>query len=318
MIGLAFGWKPQEPAAGRRDGEWGYEEAANAALEGYSQEILRSLLGKMQDFLLLQEGLDCYVGLGRVVERPLWLHLSWEGARRAAEYLAFHDLRTLMGEEELPNGQDSLFFPIETELHLLRAIRGADLAEVEDIFRLLAYENWEQRRLDRVMGGHLLNMLRLTIARAIKEGEGEAHMPPSLAKAERMEDLLDFVRGCLPAMARRLEEEDRQQEEGLRDRIVEAVERHYGDSGFCLTALSQILSMGENSLYRAAKPALGMSFNDYLESVRIKKACEFLMEGIAVKDVARMAGYASDISFRRAFKRVMGLAPTHYAKPFIR
>ncbi|MFQ9510805.1 MAG: helix-turn-helix domain-containing protein [Lachnospiraceae bacterium] len=57
-----------------------------------------------------------------------------------------------------------------------------------------------------------------------------------------------------------------------------------------------------------------MSFCEYLENERIKKACELLKARVAVKDVAEAVGYCSDFTFRRAFKRVMGLAPSYYAE----
>ena len=36
--------------------------------------------------------------------------------------------------------------------------------------------------------------------------------------------------------------------------------------------------------------------------------------GLTVKAIAEQTGYASDTSFRRAFKRVMGVSPSDYLR----
>ena len=59
-----------------------------------------------------------------------------------------------------------------------------------------------------------------------------------------------------------------------------------------------------------------MSFSDYLEQVRINKACDLLQQLTPVKDVSKQVGYNSDYSFRRAFKRIMGMPPSYYSEGF--
>ncbi|MFQ9396367.1 MAG: helix-turn-helix domain-containing protein [Lachnospiraceae bacterium] len=58
-----------------------------------------------------------------------------------------------------------------------------------------------------------------------------------------------------------------------------------------------------------SKLCFGMSFSSYLEQRRMARACELLKDGVAVKETAEKVGYCSDYSFRRAFKRVLGIPP---------
>lgn len=55
-----------------------------------------------------------------------------------------------------------------------------------------------------------------------------------------------------------------------------------------------------------------MSFSSYLEQRRMARACELLKDGVAVKETAEKVGYCSDYSFRRAFKRVVGIPPSDF------
>ena len=70
--------------------------------------------------------------------------------------------------------------------------------------------------------------------------------------------------------------------------------------------------MPESALYREFRQIFSVSFSEYLENLRIEKACELLRSQPLVKDVSARVGYNSDYSFRRAFKRVLGVTPSAY------
>lgn len=67
------------------------------------------------------------------------------------------------------------------------------------------------------------------------------------------------------------------------------------------------------------KSNTGYSFSEYLEKIRIAEACKFLSENnLSINDIAKKVGYNSDLSFRRAFKRRLGVSPTEYVKKQIK
>ncbi len=106
----------------------------------------------------------------------------------------------------------------------------------------------------------------------------------------------------------------REREGILKERLAECILEKYSDPDFTLYQLASCVDMTESRLYRLFKELFGMSFNEYLENERIKRACDLLGERVPVKEVAEKVGYGSDFSFRRAFKRVMGLPPSYYAE----
>ena len=68
--------------------------------------------------------------------------------------------------------------------------------------------------------------------------------------------------------------------------------------------------MSESYLSTLFKEQSGGKFADYVEKLRIEKACELLQDkNNTVNDVAETVGYNSVQSFRRAFKRVKGVSP---------
>ena len=60
------------------------------------------------------------------------------------------------------------------------------------------------------------------------------------------------------------------------------------------------------------KKETGTNFAEYLEQLRVKAACVLLQDGCKVSDLPERLGYNSIQSFRRAFKRVMGVSPSEY------
>ena len=57
--------------------------------------------------------------------------------------------------------------------------------------------------------------------------------------------------------------------------------------------------------------AMGKSFSSYLEKLRLEKAKKLIAEGKwDMETIAQMVGYGSSATFRRAFKRAYGIAPS--------
>ena len=57
----------------------------------------------------------------------------------------------------------------------------------------------------------------------------------------------------------------------------------------------------------------GYSFLDYVANKRIAQACSLLSETeMSVQEVAAATGYLNDITFRRLFKKQIGVTPSEY------
>lgn len=60
-------------------------------------------------------------------------------------------------------------------------------------------------------------------------------------------------------------------------------------------------------------------FNDYLNSVRIEKAKEFLVDPtIQISYVSELVGYSSPGYFTKVFKRILGITPSNYRRMYMK
>ncbi|AHJ96998.1 hybrid sensor histidine kinase/response regulator transcription factor [Hymenobacter swuensis] len=77
--------------------------------------------------------------------------------------------------------------------------------------------------------------------------------------------------------------------------------------------LAHTLGFSRMQLYRKVKAVLGTSITDFIQSVRLQKACELLQsETMSVTAVAYEVGYASHSYFSNSFKARYGLAPSEF------
>lgn len=104
------------------------------------------------------------------------------------------------------------------------------------------------------------------------------------------------------------------QEAGLRRKnpiqwSVAYIECHYDDASLDMTVLADRLGMNYQYFSELFHKHVGKTFSEYLLSFRMKKACQFLLQGEQIADVAAKIGYQHTHSFTRAFKRMYGISP---------
>ena len=271
-----------------------------------------------QLIVLLQEkhNRQAYIGIGDEVDGLTQLHQSYFQALKVSEYLKYYNLRIPMTESELPANTNNFYFPVEMEIRFSKALLRGKSEELDKIIQEIRQENIVHRKLNITMLSHLADMIRCTSIRALKEAENDK-MDLWIRKLELVLDLEEIFR--LVHDAKRMigeEEKDRQQEINLKlkNEIETYLEENYSHYDLNIGVLSEQLHMPETKLYQEFKNCFGISFSEYLEAMRITKACALLNQHFTIKTVAEMVGYGSDYSFRRAFKRVVGVSPSNYAQ----
>ncbi len=74
-----------------------------------------------------------------------------------------------------------------------------------------------------------------------------------------------------------------------------------------------------NYLGKQFKNLLGITYNDYINRVRMRYACNLISSSdMSIKEVAHAAGYRSTEYFYSVFKKHIGITPREYRKERIR
>jgi AraC-like DNA-binding protein len=102
-------------------------------------------------------------------------------------------------------------------------------------------------------------------------------------------------------------------ESSLSDRIADLVQTHHTDPNFDVTALAKALGISPCYVYEVCALNHGKSPHDFIEQCRMDKALELIRGGEpSLFRVCAACGYANYQTFRKAFYRRMGIAPSHW------
>ncbi len=98
-------------------------------------------------------------------------------------------------------------------------------------------------------------------------------------------------------------------------RITELIEENLSSENLDVAWLSENLHMSVSTLYRKMKSLLGISANEYIRKIRMRKAAEMLASGnFNVSETAWNVGINSLIYFRQCFREEYGCSPSEYRR----
>ena len=96
------------------------------------------------------------------------------------------------------------------------------------------------------------------------------------------------------------------------NRLYEALEVRLDDSTFGVEPLATALGMSRMHLNRKVKAVAGLSPNELIRIVRLKRAAELLLTGASVSEVADRVGFDTPAYFSKVFKDQYHLTPSDY------
>jgi AraC family chitin signaling transcriptional activator len=103
-------------------------------------------------------------------------------------------------------------------------------------------------------------------------------------------------------------------EQEWKNRVALLVGEQYSDAEFGTASAARLLFMSERSLQRRFKSAFDKTFKEYLNQVRLEHACERLLAGEKVSDVAFNSGFNDPSYFSQRFKHHFGMSPSKFAE----
>ena len=98
--------------------------------------------------------------------------------------------------------------------------------------------------------------------------------------------------------------------------ILAHIAAHFMEYDMNLVGVALKFGVSDRRLSQWIRQETGVGFPEYVEKLRMERAIELLGDSRrTIEEIAQMIGYASDKSFRRAFKRFTGQAPSMHRRP---
>lgn len=101
----------------------------------------------------------------------------------------------------------------------------------------------------------------------------------------------------------------------LMDKISKIIEKRMTDSDFTVDVLAQEVGISRSGLFAKIKAISGMTPNDYIRLIRLKKAAYLLKEeGVSSSEACFRVGFSSPSYFAKCFQAQFGIAPAEFRK----
>lgn len=96
-------------------------------------------------------------------------------------------------------------------------------------------------------------------------------------------------------------------------KIKKYIDENFFDADLSLDLISKKYSYNPKYISTAFKKQMQISFKQYLNTIRIQKACELMTEGLTcIKDIAYMCGFKDQMYFSKVFKKKIGVTPSEH------
>jgi DNA-binding response OmpR family regulator len=100
------------------------------------------------------------------------------------------------------------------------------------------------------------------------------------------------------------------------EKIVLIVEKNIDKEEFTIDTLASEMNIGRNKVYSKIKGITGMTPNDFLQNIKLKKAAFSLKNSpeLTIAEIAYKFGFGTPQYFSKCFKKSFGLTPLDYRK----
>ena len=107
--------------------------------------------------------------------------------------------------------------------------------------------------------------------------------------------------------------EDKTQAHTPENRILQYIEGNLCDPKLSVAKICEVLFVSDSQLRRTIHKLTGVSPNEYITVLRLKKAKEMLSTtDMSIKDISCACGFASPYYFSRVFSKSIGMSPSAY------
>lgn len=102
-------------------------------------------------------------------------------------------------------------------------------------------------------------------------------------------------------------------EKVLMEKIIQVINNNFNNPNFSIDILSREVGISRTHLHRKMKECVGISTSDFIRNIRLKKACDLLINrNIDISQIAYAVGFKNVGYFATLFKRYYGITPTEY------
>ena len=103
------------------------------------------------------------------------------------------------------------------------------------------------------------------------------------------------------------------EEEVLVWQLLKAIESNLGNTEYSVDQLARDVALGRTNLYKRMQTMLGITPNDFIRSVRLKRAAILISDtDLSIVEISERVGFSSPRYFSTQFKKMFAVTPSEY------
>jgi len=286
------------------------------AVEEHNLEVrVRNLLSRLNVEIAYSYGINLKIGVGNVVDSIFHIGDSYMQAKEVIRYSEISENRLLFFAE-LEALEDLYYFPRETGEKLYNNVVAGRVESAQEIVGALYKANFEQN--SRLLSVNAIEILKSRLRDAIisiaaKYGIGIDSRIQKLHNEHNIKRYFEIVCDVIEELAGEIRRQGASLQNNTVQKIMNYVQENFCDSALSLKQISLQLGLHENYISKVFKEERGENLSAVIENLRIEKAMVLIRNTeLKISDIAQQVGYTSDLSFRRAFKKITGVTPGDY------
>lgn len=287
-------------------------------LEIYS--VIKAVIKEIEEGALAvgtgERALRLVIGISNTYSSLGEVYRCDEEARFSAEYSKMFEFGRPVFYDSISENINLSKFTLNDYQHLLNILKGGNVEEAQSAFNELIERNIIANRMNSetmeqlfyAVKGVLLEAVDFASSNSIKEDV----INMKLNGNDFFASFLTLEEAYI-AITQAIGDKRGKKRNTLVKDICAYLHESFADANITLTSAADRFAISEAYLSKLFREYVGDSFASYLESVRINKAKSVLEnDRFKMLEIAEQTGYNSVESFRRAFKRITGVAPSEY------
>lgn len=282
-------------------------------------DVLKTQAENLQQMMEESFGFSVEVLFGSVCTGWEGIHDSYLQAAKLEQYVHLLDADLLL-YDEVKDIQPQYHFPLELEQKIINAIKIGDSDQawntMEQVFDLNLSGQVTANLYRCLVYGIIGTVLEGARQGGYAEAAKEVAFPNGDISTMSVGKMKQEFRELLDEICRKILDiqKETSQDQTLSRKIQEYIQENYQDADLNISITSQHFDLTPAYLSSIYKKQTGGSLLEYINTVRITHAEQFLEQGYSVVEVAQMSGFRDSGTFIRAFKKKMGVTPGQLKK----
>lgn len=259
----------------------------------------------------------CYVTIGvdTIRDDIGELKSACEGAMRALDGILTDGRGAVYFLEDMEGRTNTYYFPVDFRDKLKRCLLKQDKMEIHTLLFDIYKTNLDIAGTPEMYRA-LIDEFHLSVIKTLREITELNTVHLNIGKytgLATLQDIFDYYDAALLSVIDVLHDRSLQEDVGLEEEIASYIDAHYCDADLSLQSLTDRFNVSNKYLSILCKERFGVTYLQYIQTKRIKKAVELLKEGRhSLTEVGTLCGYTNQLTFRRNFKSIMGMNPSVY------